>query len=87
MAVMVLVAMLFSAVFVLCCSSHTCSGCDCHTCKAVRLCSDLIRGLCEVLKPGLCAALSAVILTAAAAPSEVLPGRSTPVAGKVRMND
>ncbi len=83
----VVVAILFSAFYIVAEADHDCSGENCHICAVIRLAEDLLRGMGSgftvqsyVLRRFVIAINAVLILTA-------VSFSDTPVARKVRLNN
>lgn len=85
LALLVLLALLVSALYLIAEADHDCTGEDCHVCAQLRLCENLLRRFAAVAVTA--AALAVVCLAPAAACSACAVRRMTPVSGRVRLNN
>ena len=87
MALLLLVLVLFSALYPAAEADHDCCGEHCPVCACIRQCGDLLRGFGLGKASLTFSAAAAVLVFSAAFPAVTAVLRETPVSVKVRLNN
>ncbi|MBR5712262.1 MAG: hypothetical protein IKX54_01570 [Lachnospiraceae bacterium] len=87
LGILMLVVLLFSALYIAHEMDHDCEGEDCPVCSIIRQCESVIRRGCGAAPVQVWVAIPMLIGLAAAALFVCVTASETPVARKVRMNN
>ena len=87
MAVMILLVMMFSAIFIVSHTDHDCTGEDCPVCACLQQCENILHGTGDGSWFTASGIIPVVLITGFILVSYSIVISDTPVSAKVRMNN
>ncbi len=87
MAAMILLVMMFSAIFIVSHTDHDCTGEDCPVCACLQQCENILHGAGDGSRVTVSGIIPIVLITGFILVSYGIVISDTPVSAKVRMNN